>query len=387
MDARATHPPQPLPTVLHAVVGGEDVMRVAPVLAALERRGAFRQVVVLVAGDGAAWRPRDGWANALGVPPPARRLRVAAALPGRHAAAVLEGFERVVLDERPVVVVVAGDHDAAPVCALAASRHGVGVARLGSGLRSWDRSLPGEMNRVLTDQLADTLLTQSPEGRGNLEREGILHRRIHEVGNPVVDSLPRLRRAAQRGPRPPELRGLVERRYVLVSLAGRPRRDNEALAAVVEATAALARRTRVVLALPPRARAQLARSGGLARLERVGARAPAWLGRLDRLWLLDRAAAVVTDAGAVQEAASILGVRCFTLGATTDRPVTLTAGTNELLGSDPGALAAIELAPRPATPCAIPGWDGRAGERAAEVLVRGYGGARRRPAAVTRQAR
>lgn len=387
MDARRPHFSQPVPTVLHAVAGREDVMRVAPVLAALERRGAFRQLVVQAAGDGAPWGPGGGWAATLGVPPPARRLRPGDGLPGRHTAAVLEGFERVVLEQRPALVVVAGDHDAAPACALAASRHGVPVARLGSGLRSWDRSLPGEMNRVLADQLADTLLTGSPEGRANLLGEGIVARRIHEVGNPVVSSLRRLRRAAARGPRAAELGGLAQRRFVLVALAARSRHDDAALACLVAATAALARRAGVVLVLPPELRARLARNGGLERLERAGARAPERVGQLDFVSLLDRAAAVVTDAGAVQEATSIVGVRCFTLAATTDRPVTLTAGTNELVGSAPAAIATIELSPAPATPCAVPLWDGRAGERAADVLTAAYAAPRRRPAAATRRGR
>jgi UDP-N-acetylglucosamine 2-epimerase (non-hydrolysing) len=120
MDAGRPHFSQPVPTVLHAVAGREDLMRMAPVLAALERRGAFRRLVVQAAGDGAPWGPGGAWAATLGVPPPARRLRPVDGLPGRHTAAVLEGFERVVLEQRPALVVVAGDHDAVPACALAA---------------------------------------------------------------------------------------------------------------------------------------------------------------------------------------------------------------------------------------------------------------------------
>ncbi len=227
----------------------------------------------------------------------------------------------------------------------------------------------------------------SPEGRANLLGEGIVARRIHEVGNPVVSSLRGLRRAAAPGPRAAELEGLAQRRFVLVALAARSRHDDAALARLVAATAALARRAGVVLVLPPELRARLVRSGGLERLERAVARVPERVGQLEFVSLLDRAAAVVTDAGAVQEATSIVGVRCFTLAATTDRPVTLTAGTNELVGSAPAAIATIELSPPPATPCAVPLWDCRAGERAADVLTAAYAAPRRRPAAARRRGR
>lgn len=370
MDPRGSPRAQTLPTLLHPVGSHEDLVRLAPVLAALEGRRAFRQLVVHTGREDAEWLS-DRTAAALGFPLPDRTLGADFELRGEQTAAVLTAFERVVLEEDPLLVVVSGDLDASLACALAASKLGVPVAHVDSGLRSWDWRSPEEINRVVTDHLCDTLFTQSPEGRGNLLGEGIVAGRIHEVGNTMVDSLRRMRQVV------PERRawralGLSEREYILLVLAEPTARGDAELAQLVDSVIEASRRWPVVMALSPGLRRRLAVTGAARRIARERVLAPEGLGWLDVLSLLTGAGAVVTDSGLIQEEASTLGIRCFTLDSTTDRPVTLTGGTNVLVGSDPTVLASIEPSPWPPTPCAIPLWDGRAGERVADVLIANY---------------
>jgi UDP-N-acetylglucosamine 2-epimerase (non-hydrolysing) len=275
------------------------------------------------------------------------------------------------VSERPRLVVIAGDGDATLACGLAASKLGIPIARLGGGLRCHDWSLSEEINRVLIDRLADLLLVDGREAADQLESEGISADRVQCVGSTVVDSVHRWRSHAQRRGTWRRL-GLPHREYVLATLH-RPENVeiDERLAHITEGLAALARRVPVVFPIHPRTAAVMVPMGDVERLRQAGVTVTDPLDYLDFLSLHHDAGAVLTDSGCVQEEASALGVRCYTLRRTTERGATLTHGTNVLLGDDPAEITAIRCGPAE-NPAAIPYWDGHAGERVAAALTRGF---------------
>jgi UDP-N-acetylglucosamine 2-epimerase (non-hydrolysing) len=355
-------------TVVHAVGTRSGYPRIAPVIAELDRMAAFRQLIVDLCPAGG--RVRHEALDEIGVPQPSRTVTPGRGTPGGRLAHMLSAFERVLLRERAALVVLVGDVDATLACALAATRLHIPVARVEAGLRDGDWSSDQEANRVLTDRLGDALFTDSPEAEDNLRREGITDGRTHYVGNTIVDWLQRWQPAARRR----NLRGglgLGEHEYVLVALHEPATVGPGRAPRLAEALVALAERAPVVLPLRARSAGALSAAGLGAGRAPVGLHRLGPLGFLDFLSVAGDAGAIVTDSGHVQEEASALGVPCFTLAATTERRVTLTHGTNVLLGDDP-ELTAVAAARHPPTPCAIPLWDGHAGERVAELLVANF---------------
>jgi UDP-N-acetylglucosamine 2-epimerase (non-hydrolysing) len=358
-------------TIVHVVGARPNFVKMAPVISALERRDAFRQIVVHT-GQHYDSKMSDDVLADLDFPEVDIFLGVGSGTHGVQTAKVLSAFEKVLLDVEPDVVLVAGDVNSTLACALAASKLGIAIAHLEAGLRSFDWSMPEEVNRVLTDRLADVLLAHSPEAVDNLEAEGICPGRVYNVGNTMIDSLRRCERRAR------ELRawdkvGMAERSYVLVTLH-RPSNvdDPQRLQQIVAGLVGLAENAPVVFPIHPRTRARLAEDGGLKRLEDAGVACIEPVAYLEFLSLQAGAGAIVTDSGGVQEEASALGVSCFTFRPNTERPITLTHGTNVLLGEDPAEIADVRPSPHPPTPCAIPLWDGHAGERVADALVANY---------------
>jgi UDP-N-acetylglucosamine 2-epimerase (non-hydrolysing) len=359
------------PTIVHVVGARPNFVKMAPVIVALERRQIFNQVVVHT-GQHYDSRMSDDVLRDLDFPEIDRFLNVGSGTHGVQTARVLSAIEPVLVETEPEVLLVAGDVNSTLACALAASKLGIAIAHLESGLRSLDWSMPEEVNRVLTDRLADTLFTPSSDAVENLEAEGIGAERVYNVGNTMIDSLRRCEPAA-RALEAWKGAGVGEREYVLVTLH-RPSNvdDRERLSAIVSGLVALAGHAPVVFPVHPRTRARLSDDGGLARLESAGVRCIDPVGYLEFLSLQSGAGAIVTDSGGVQEEASALGVSCFTFRPNTERPITLTHGTNVLLADDPAALADVRPSPHPPTPCAIPLWDGHAGDRVADVLVANY---------------
>jgi UDP-N-acetylglucosamine 2-epimerase (non-hydrolysing) len=356
------------PLAAYVVGARPNFVKMAPVIDAMRRRGQTRQLIVHT-GQHYDRRLSDDILEDLGFPDPDVCLEVGSGPHGEQTGKVLAGFEQVLMDRQPDLVVVAGDVNSTLACALAAAKLGVPVAHLEAGLRSEDWTMPEEVNRVLTDRMSDVLLTHSPEAEPNLLREGIDPTRIHYVGNTMIDSLRRLEGRARRRAAWREL-DLNDHEYVLVTLH-RPSNvdDPVRLSAIVEALISLGERAPVVFPIHPRTRARLREAGGLRRLAGANVRCIAPAGYLDFLSLEGAAGAIVTDSGGVQEEASALGVPCYTFRANTERPVTLTHGTNVLLGDDPALIADIEPSALPPTPSAIPLWDGHAAERTADVLM------------------
>jgi len=305
----------------------------------------------------------------LGFPDPEFRLGVGSGSHAEQTAAVLVGVERVLRAEPFDAVLVAGDVNSTFASALAASKLGVGVTHLEAGLRSGDWTMPEEINRVLTDRLSDLLLVHCDDAVENLVGEGIDAGRIEMVGNTMIDSLYSLLPAAQ-ATGAVARHGLQPRGYVLVTLHRPAVVDEPArLAGVLEALTEIAETMPVVFPLHPRTHARLgARHAAL--LQRVRALPP--LEYLEFIDLEAHARLVITDSGGVQEETTSLGVPCLTYRTTTERPVTISHGTNELVGLDPEQLRsrAVALIAQPwvQRSCTVAMWDGHAGDRAAAAI-------------------
>jgi UDP-N-acetylglucosamine 2-epimerase (non-hydrolysing) len=266
-------------------------------------------------------------------------------------------------------VVVPGDVNSTLAGALAAVKLRIPVAHVESGLRSHDRDMPEEHNRRLVDHMSDVLLAHCQDAVENLRAEGITSG-VHLVGNTMIDSLLEHLEPA-RAARPWEPLGVEPQGYALVTLH-RPALVDEpaSLSATVAGLATLAETLPVVFPIHPRTHARLGENGLAERLERSGVIVTRPLDYLAFLGLQAEARLVLTDSGGVQEETSALGVRCFTLRSTTERPVTMELGTNVLLGAQPERIVEIPRLLEQAAPGgAIPLWDGRAGARAAQVLL------------------
>ena len=351
------------------VVGARpNFVKVAPVVHALTERAEVR-VRILHTGQHYDHALSGSFIEQLGMPRPDQNLDVGSGSHAEQTAAVLVGVEKALLSRRPDALLVAGDVNSTVAAALAATKIGVPVAHLESGLRSRDWTMPEEINRVVTDRISDLLLCHCQDAVDNLAAEGIAGESVMLVGNTMIDSLLRLLPAAE-ARRAAERHGLQRRGYVLVTLH-RPALvdDPERLCAVIDVLEGLAERIPVVFPLHPRTRERLQRwrPGSLARLLTTEP-----LDYLDFVALEAAARLVITDSGGVQEETSALGVPCLTYRDTTERPVTTELGTNTLVGTDPAALAraAADELSRPAPdPGSIPLWDGRAGPRAADALL------------------
>jgi UDP-N-acetylglucosamine 2-epimerase (non-hydrolysing) len=353
-------------TVVHAVADHDQLVDVAPVIAALERRGGFRQVVVH-AGTASQGTPATDEMTCVH-----RWLGMDGETPATRTAAMLTAFEAVLFEEQPELVVVSGDDDAALAAALAAAKLTIAVAHLGSGMRSWDWTRPEEINRSVIDRLSDTLFTSFAEASENLAHEGIPAERVHAVGSTRVDFLRRCQARARSRAVWREY-GVEEGHYTLVALRrGDLLRAPGRLDQLTAALGDLARNCDVLLLSHEGTRETLASERATALLSAAGVRCVDAASYADALSLAAGAGAVVTDTCSVQEEATALGVRCYTLLNATPITVTLTHGTNVLLGEDPAELRAALPTCADPTPAAIPLWDGRAAERVADILVANF---------------
>lgn len=355
--------------ILHLVGARPNFVKMAPLVAELRERAGLENLVAHT-GQHYDAKMSDEIFGDLELPEPDFHLGVGSGSHGAQTARALSACEELIQDTRPDLLVVAGDVNSTLAGALAAAKLGVPVAHLEAGLRSGDWGMPEEINRVLTDRLSDVLLTHSPEAEPNLRAEGIDLDRVHLVGNTMIDSLRRFEAAAaERAVW--ERFGLEPADYVLITLH-RPSNVDEPgrLEQIADGLAALAKDQAVVFPVHPRTRASFDAAGLSERLERAGVQLLEPVGYLDFLSLELGAGAVLTDSGGIQEETSALGVPCFTLRANTERPLTIEAGTNVLLGDDPAQIGRVELDRRwPREPQELPFWDGKAAVRAADVLV------------------
>jgi UDP-N-acetylglucosamine 2-epimerase (non-hydrolysing) len=349
--------------VLHVVGARPNFMKAAPVFHALRMKDRVRQTIVHT-GQHYDANLSDIFFSQLEMPVPDVNLAVGSGSHARQTAEVMTHFEPVVLETKPDVVLVYGDVNSTVAAALVCAKLGVCIGHVEAGLRSFDRSMPEEINRLVTDQLANTLYTPSEDGDKNLEREGVSKEKIFRVGNVMIDSLVKLLPIAQR-----QSRSGVPERYALVTLH-RPANvdDSATLKSLLDSLLEVNQDLSVVFPSHPRTRQRIADFGLNA--EQLQLLDP--LPYLDFLNLQSRATVVITDSGGIQEETTFLGVPCLTLRENTERPITVSLGTNVLVGRDPDKLRSelrLVIAGKGKRGTVPPLWDGHAAERIATLLA------------------
>jgi UDP-N-acetylglucosamine 2-epimerase (non-hydrolysing) len=355
-------------TLVHVVGARPNYMKVAPLMRALRANDGITQILVNTGQHyddqlaGAVMRD-------LALPEPDWNLGVGSAPHAIQTARVMTAFDEVCDRVHPDLVTVVGDVNSTLAAALVASKRLVPVAHVEAGLRSHDRAMPEELNRLVTDQLSDLLLTPSADADENLQREGIGRTRIHRVGNTMVDSLRHALPAAtfdRLASRLPIEAG----RYAVLTLH-RPSNvdDSRTLAGILSAVQTIAAQLPVVFPIHPRTRQRLADFGLCDTLAAMSVCEP--LGYLDFLALIRHAKVVLTDSGGLQEETTALSIPCLTLRQNTERPITISEGTNQLVGSDPAAiLAGFEASLAKTWSGRVPKlWDGHAADRIARVFT------------------
>jgi UDP-N-acetylglucosamine 2-epimerase (non-hydrolysing) len=353
--------------IVYVVGTRPNFVKTAPVIAALRERLPDGRHALVHTGQHYDRMMSEVFLEELGVPEPDYMLEVGSGSHAQQTARVVERLEPVLEEERPDLAIVPGDVNSTMAAALTAAKMQIPLAHVESGLRSFDRTMPEELNRIVTDHLAEHLFAHSPEAVDNLHAEGVPAERIHLVGNTMIDTLVALEERFRATGAAARL-GVSPGGFVLVTLHRPALVDGPLLAKTMARLAALAREIPVVFPVHPRTRAML---------ESVDAEHPGLLlceplGYLDFLSLLADAGAVLTDSGGIQEETTYLGIPCFTLRANTERPITVTAGTNTLLGLDPSAISTIPEALRqrpPGKPAPPPLWDGQASTRIADILT------------------
>ncbi|HTU72980.1 MAG TPA: UDP-N-acetylglucosamine 2-epimerase (non-hydrolyzing) [Trebonia sp.] len=350
--------------VTHVLGARPNFVKAAPVIRALADLGVNQRVVHT--GQHYDERMSDVFFVQLGLPEPDVNLGVGSASHAKMTAEVMVGLEQEFLSNPPAMVVLYGDVNSTVAASLAGAKLGIPLAHVEAGLRSFDNSMPEEINRRLTDQLCDLLFVTSPEAIGHLAREGRPADAMHLVGNPMIDtlvaSLDKFDADAARA-----AYGL-DGPYVVATLHRPANVDSPLIAAeLVKALHAVAAELDVIFPLHPRGRATLT-AAGLLESPRVKVVEP--LGYIEFMSLVRGAAAIVTDSGGVQEETTLLRVPCLTLRPNTERPITITSGSNQLVTRD--ALASAVLAAVAIGPYAgelPPLWDGHAGPRIARVIT------------------
>ena len=351
--------------IIHVVGARPNFMKAGPVVRALEALDLPQQIVHT--GQHYDRAMSAVFFDELGLPEPTLNLEVGSGTQGRQTAALLVALEDALPALAPSIVVVYGDVNSTLAAALVAAKGQLRLAHVEAGLRSFDRTMPEEVNRVVTDALADVLFVTSPEAIDNLEHEGVPRDRIHFVGNPMIDTLlANLDRFDAAGARASF--GLSGP-YAVATLHRPANVDDPAAAAgLVAMLRGVAARLPIVLPLHPRGRANL-EAAGLLTIPGLQAVEP--LGYVAFISLVRGAAVVITDSGGIQEETTILGVPCLTVRPNTERPITVSHGTNRLVeaAAVAGAVAEIAAAGPVAAREAPPLWDGHAGERIAAVVA------------------
>ena len=359
--------------VINVVGARPNFMKMAPLIAAMKREPTLEGVLVHT-GQHYDAAMSQTFFEELGIPQPDLNLGVGSGSHAVQTAQVMMRFEEVLLERAPDLVLVVGDVNSTLACSVTAAKLEIPVAHVEAGLRSFDRSMPEEINRIVTDALSELLFTTCEEANRNLEREGVAKAQIFFVGNVMIDTLLRHVEQATRSTVRERL-GLRGEPYALVTLHRPSNVDHpDALREILAAFAALEQDLTIVFPVHPRTRKRFAELGlepELAKLTRLRLIEP--LGYLDFLHLMVHAALVLTDSGGIQEETTALQVPCLTLRQNTERGVTITHGTNRLVGTQAQAIIAAAgraLAERRTERRMPPLWDGHAAERIVQVLVR-----------------
>jgi UDP-N-acetylglucosamine 2-epimerase (non-hydrolysing) len=350
-------------SICHVVGARPNFMKAAPVIRALAGYPSVRQVLIHT-GQHYDVNMSDVFFQQLGMPAPDVNLQVGSGSHAQQTAAIMSQFEPVVMEKKPSLVMVYGDVNSTIAAALVCAKLGISVAHVEAGLRSFDRTMPEEINRVLTDQISDLLFTPSEDGNRNLAREGISADRVHLVGNVMIDTLVRMLPHA----RVPDID--LPPRYILVTLH-RPSNVDDLpwLEQLLQTLAELSDHAPVLFPVHPRTAKALNDLPKRVGAEHVRLLEP--LPYLPFLALLQKASLVITDSGGIQEETTFLGVPCLTVRENTERPITVECGTNVLVGRDLDLLreSAHRILGGEKKQGRVPAlWDGRAAERIAEIV-------------------
>jgi UDP-N-acetylglucosamine 2-epimerase (non-hydrolysing) len=368
-------------TVLSVVGARPNFMKAAPVIAELGRRPDEFTSILVHTGQHYDDTMSQIFLEELGIGAPDHMLGVGSGSQAQQTARVMERLETVLLETAPDVVLVPGDVNSTLGASLTAAKLDVPIGHIEAGLRSFDRTMPEEINRVVTDTLSELLFIHSPEAVDNLRREGVAADRIHMVGNTMIDTLVAMLPRIDALDMPGAL-GLDRDAYVVVTLHRPALVDGPLLAEAMTALARVAAEFTVVFPVHPRTRNRLEGLDGKAVAgDRLRLLDP--MGYLEFMSLVRSAAGVITDSGGIQEETTFLRIPCFTLRANTERPVTCTVGTNTLLGLAPERIAEVPELLRQARTrsTATPDyWDGAAARRIVDVLARMPHGSRKQAA-------
>jgi len=351
-----------------------NFMKVAPLVEAMNRRSADFQSILVHTGQHYDAAMSDAFFRDLEMPEPDVDLGVGSSSHAVQTAEVIRAFEPYVISGRPDWVVVVGDVNSTVACALVCAKLNVKVAHVEAGLRSRDRRMPEEINRLLTDQIAELLLTPSLDADANLLAEGIPPERIRFVGNIMIDSLLKHLPLAGKS-KIRETLGLAGEDYAVLTLH-RPSNVDElqTLGGILDALEAIGRRLPIVFPVHPRTLKMVAELGLEERVRAPGLRLTDPLGYLDFLKLLSGGRLVLTDSGGIQEETTVLGIPCITLRENTERPITVEQGTNTITGTDPARImaAANHALDNPPNKSALQApelWDGRTADRILDALI------------------
>ena len=359
-----------------AVIAGArpNFMKADPVLRALAAKGIASKLIHT--GQHYDKNMSDVFFQELGIPEPDVNLGVGSGTHAEQTAEVMVAYEKFCFEQKPAWTLVVGDVNSTVACSLVSAKLGIPVCHVEAGLRSRDWTMPEEVNRVVTDRLSDLLFTPSPDGDDNLLKEGVPKERIHFVGNVMIDTLFRLLPKARESKVLDDL-GVKAGEFVLVTMH-RPANvdDEETLSRLVSVFVEISERIPLVLPLHPRARKQAEAFGLLSKLESAeGIKISQPVGYIDCLALSSSARFVLTDSGGLQEETTALGVPCLTIRENTERPVTVTDGTNEVVGtSKEKILSGVEriLSSDNSEKKCPALWDGKAAERTAEIIAQNF---------------
>ena len=360
--------------ILNIVGARPNFMKIAPIYAEMKRRESEFFPLIVHTGQHYDEKMSKAFFDDLGMPKPDVYLGIGSASHAVQTAKIMLEFEPIVLREKPDWVLVVGDVNSTIACALVCSKLGIKIAHVEAGLRSWDRNMPEEINRILTDSISDLLLTPSPDGNENLEREGIPGKKIKLVGNVMIDSLfMNLKRAEKSDIR--RKLDLEEKDYAALTLH-RPSNvdDKETFRGLLDALTEISRKIPVIFPAHPRTASRIKEFGFGEKIKNSRIKILGPLGYLDFLNLMSNSKLVLTDSGGLQEETTALKIPCLTLRENTERPITIEMGTNVLVGTDPEkikreAFKILEKDDFAEDSKIPPFWDGKTAERICEALL------------------
>jgi UDP-N-acetylglucosamine 2-epimerase (non-hydrolysing) len=358
--------------IINIVGARPNFMKIAPLMEAYKARPEIEATLVHT-GQHYDERMSDLFFRQLEIPAPDVNLGVGSGSHARQTAEIMTAFEPLVLEQRPDAVLVVGDVNSTVACGMVAVKLGFKLIHVEAGLRSFDRSMPEEINRLLTDAISDLLFCSEPSGAENLRCEGVPEEKIFLVGNVMIDTLLKNKAKADASTLLADL-GLSEHGYAAMTLHRPANVDDPAvLGRILDAVEVIQRDLPVVFPAHPRTRKAIAAAGLEGRVEAMsGLRLIEPAGYLDFLKLTSSARLVLTDSGGVQEETTILKVPCLTLRENTERPATVELGSNRIVGTETDRILEAyreAMQAPPGTGQTPPLWDGKAGERIADILA------------------